>query len=277
MQASPSDPLVALEALMWEHMTRTEAIVQGNLSFIRALVAQLGQLASNLNTRSPGTLPSDTENPSPREKEHCKAITLRKGKQIGEPTIESVVAPQDIGKVITGEKVESEKLVDVLDKEIPQLVTHMPNVRSSKLSMQSNVLEVLSKKKKLSDMETIALIEGYSVVLKNKLPSKMKDLGSFTIPCSIGNYYLGKALCYLGASINLMPLSTLRKLGIGHIKPTIVTLQLADRSLAQLKGQIKDILVHVDKFVFLADFVILGCEADMKVPIILGRPFLAIR
>lgn len=78
----------------------------------------------------------------------------------------------------------------------------------------------------------------------------MKDHGSFTIPCSIGNHYLRKALCDLGASINLMLLSTFRKLGIGHMKPTVVTLQLADQSLAQPEGQIKDILVRVDKFIF---------------------------
>ncbi|XP_052489783.1 uncharacterized protein LOC128042478 [Gossypium raimondii] len=105
----------------------------------------------------------------------------------------------------------------------------------------------------------------------------MKDPRSFTIPCSIGNHYLGKALYDLGASINLIPLSTFRKLGIGHMKPTTVALQLVDRSLAQPEGKIKDILVRVDKFIFSADFIILYCKADKKVPIILGRPFLATR
>ncbi|XP_012458202.1 uncharacterized protein LOC105778996 [Gossypium raimondii] len=104
----------------------------------------------------------------------------------------------------------------------------------------------------------------------------MKDLGNFTIPCSIGNHYLGKALCDLGASINLMPLSTFRTLGIGHMKPTTVTLQLAYRSFAQPKGQIKYILVHMDKFVFPTNFIILDCKEDNEVPIILGQPFLAI-
>ena len=136
--------------------------------------------------------------------------------------------------------------------------------------------ELLSKKKKkLSDIETIVLTEGCSVILTNKLPPKMKDPGSFTIPCSIGNHYLGKALCDLGANINLMPLSTFRKLGIGHMKPTTVTLQLVDRSLAQPGGQIKDILVRVDKFIFLADFIILDCKVDKEVPIILRRLFLS--
>ncbi|XP_017620912.1 uncharacterized protein LOC108465108 [Gossypium arboreum] len=124
-------------------------------------------------------------------------------------------------------------------------------------------------------METIALIEGCSSVLTNELPPKMKDPRSFTIPCSINNHYLGKALYGLRASINLMPLSSFKKLGIGPIKPTTMTLQLADRSLAQPEGKIKDVLVRVDKFIFLANFIILDCEADIEVPIILGRSFLA--
>ncbi|XP_016747390.1 uncharacterized protein [Gossypium hirsutum] len=133
----------------------------------------------------------------------------------------------------------------------------------------------LSKKKKLTDIEIIALTEGFSAILTNKLPPKLKDPGSFTIPFLIGNHYLGKALCDFGASFNLMPLSNFKNLGIGHVKPTAVTLQLADRSLAQPEGQIKDVLVRMDKFIFLADFIILNCEADKKVPIILRRPFLA--
>ncbi|XP_012468864.1 uncharacterized protein LOC105786942 [Gossypium raimondii] len=98
----------------------------------------------------------------------------------------------------------------------------------------------------------------------------MKDPGSFTISCSFDNHYFGKALCE-GASINLMPLSTFRKLGISHMKPTAVTLQLAVRSLAQLEGQIKDNLIRMDKFIFLADFIIHDYETGKKVPIILGQ------
>ncbi|KAI3673298.1 hypothetical protein L6452_39415 [Arctium lappa] len=72
-----------------------------------------------------------------------------------------------------------------------------------------------------------------------------------------------------------MPLSVFKKLGIGEVRPTTVTLQLADRSLAYPKGKIEDILVKVDKFIFPADFLVLDYEEDKDVPIILGRPFLA--
>ena len=64
--------------------------------------------------------------------------------------------------------------------------------------------DVLSKKRKFGDYETVALSEECSAILQNKLPSKLKDPGSFTIPCVIGNVVFERALCDLGASINLM-------------------------------------------------------------------------
>ena len=84
-----------------------------------------------------------------------------------------------------------------------------------------------------------------------------------------------KALCDLGESINLMPFSIFRKLGLGEERPTTVTLQLAYRSLKHPRGVIEDVLVKVYKFIFPADFIVLDIEEDKDVPIILGRPFLS--
>ena len=86
---------------------------------------------------------------------------------------------------------------------------------------------------------------------------------------------MGKALCDLGASINLMSLSIFKRLGLGEAKPTTVTLQLADRSLKHPRGMIEDILVKVDKLILPADFIVLDMEEDREISIILGRPFLA--
>ncbi|PIN18141.1 DNA-directed DNA polymerase [Handroanthus impetiginosus] len=135
--------------------------------------------------------------------------------------------------------------------------------------------DIFSKKRCLGDYEIVALIEEYSAIIQNKLPPKLKDPESFTIPCTIGTYFSGRALCNLRASINLMPYSIYRTLGLGEAKPTSITLQLADRSLTYPSEVIEDILVKVDKFIFLADFVVFDMEADSKIPIILGRPFLA--
>ncbi|KAM6574928.1 hypothetical protein CsatA_023255 [Cannabis sativa] len=108
-----------------------------------------------------------------------------------------------------------------------------------------------------------------------KLPPKLRDPRSFTIPCTIGGIEGINAFCDFGDSINLMPLSVCTRLQLGEAKPTIVTLPLADRSLAHPRGVIEDVLVKVDKFIFPTDFIVLDMEEDSNVPIILGRPFLA--
>ena len=135
--------------------------------------------------------------------------------------------------------------------------------------------DILSRKRRLSEFETMNLIKECSAILQRKLPHKLKDSGSFTIPCKIGNSIFERALCDLGASINLMPLSIFRRLGLREARPTTVTLQLADKSLKHPRGVIKYVLVKVDKFIFLTDFIVLDMEEDKEIPIILGIPFLA--
>ncbi|XP_027337120.1 uncharacterized protein LOC113850776 [Abrus precatorius] len=137
--------------------------------------------------------------------------------------------------------------------------------------------EMLSNKKKLEEFETVRLNEECSAILLRKLLPKLKDPGSFTIPCTIGNSYFDKALCDLGASINLMPFSVFKRLGMQEPNPTSISLQLADSSITYPRGIVEDVLVKVDKFMFHADFIVLDMEEDDEVPIILGRPFLAIR
>ncbi|KAK0600713.1 hypothetical protein LWI29_017770 [Acer saccharum] len=134
--------------------------------------------------------------------------------------------------------------------------------------------ELLSNKRKLEEFETVALTEECSAILQNKLPPKLKDPGKFTIPCTIGHVKFESALIDSGASINLMPYSVFKKLGIGEVKPTRVTLQLADRSIKHPHGVLEDVLMKVGKFYFPVDFVILEMEEDFEVPLILGRPFL---
>ena len=135
--------------------------------------------------------------------------------------------------------------------------------------------DTLSKKRRLSDFKTVNLTEECSAILQRKLPHKLKDPDNFTIPYTIGNSIFERALCDLGASINLMLLSIFRRLGLGEACPTTVTLQLADSSLKHPKGMIEDVMVKVDKFIFPTDFIILDMERDKEIPIILGRPFLA--
>ncbi|KAA3477544.1 Transposon Ty3-I Gag-Pol polyprotein [Gossypium australe] len=131
--------------------------------------------------------------------------------------------------------------------------------------------DILSKKRRLGEFEIVGLTKRCTTVLMIKLPLKLKDPGNFSIPYSIGNHYVGKALCDLRVIINVIPPSIFRKLGIGKARPTMVTLQLADRCYAHQKVKLRT----VDKFIFPVDFLILDCEADKDVSIIIGRPFLA--
>ncbi|XP_057989091.1 uncharacterized protein LOC131172164 [Hevea brasiliensis] len=96
--------------------------------------------------------------------------------------------------------------------------------------------DILSKKRRLEDYETVAFTEECSSILQNKLPPKLKDPGSFAIPCLIGNMNIDKTLYDLGA---------------------------------------KNIPTKVGKFFIPVDFVVLEMEEDIQIPIILGRPFLA--
>ena len=137
------------------------------------------------------------------------------------------------------------------------------------------IKDIFSNKGRLLDFETVNLTEECSAILQRKLPQKLKDPGSFTIPRTMGNAIFERALCDLGASINLMPLSIFRRLGLSEARPTTVTLQLADWSLKHPRGVIEEVLVKVGKFIFPADFIILDMEEDKELPIILGRPFLA--
>ena len=83
---------------------------------------------------------------------------------------------------------------------------------------------ILAKKMRLGDYEIVALFEECSAILQKKLPPKLKDPGSFIIPCAVGDSVFEKALCDLGANINLMPMSIFKKLNLGEARPTKVTL-----------------------------------------------------
>ncbi|KAJ9147268.1 hypothetical protein P3X46_029445 [Hevea brasiliensis] len=114
--------------------------------------------------------------------------------------------------------------------------------------------EILSNKKKLEEFETVALTEESSAILQNKLPPKLKDPGT---------------------SVSLMPLSIYEKMKIGEMKPTTISLQLADRSIKFPIGVVENVPLKVGKFFIPVDFVVLEMEEDVHIPIILGRPFLA--
>ncbi|GKA90661.1 hypothetical protein Tco_0812531 [Tanacetum coccineum] len=111
--------------------------------------------------------------------------------------------------------------------------------------------------------------------INNTIPRKEKDPRSFTLPCFINDVYFDNALVDLGASVSVMPLLTYLNLGLGKLAHTRLTVELADRTVKYPKRIAENVLVGIGKFTFPVDFIILDMLEDIKVPLILGRPFLS--
>ncbi|XP_073290274.1 uncharacterized protein [Primulina huaijiensis] len=131
------------------------------------------------------------------------------------------------------------------------------------------------KRHKLKGCEKEKVGEHVSAVIQKTIPIKCSDPGTFSIPCTIGDTRLEKAMLYLGASINVMPDYVYNYLELGPLNKTGIVIQLADKSTVYPKGLIEDVLVKVDNFVFPTDFYVLDMEnEDFNSKILLGRPFL---
>ncbi|GKF47197.1 zinc finger, CCHC-type containing protein, partial [Tanacetum coccineum] len=120
--------------------------------------------------------------------------------------------------------------------------------------------------------------EAYSEAshINNSIPRMEKDPGSFTLPCFINNVCFDNALVDLGANVSVMPLSTYLNLGLGKLAHANLTVELADRTVKYPNGIAKNVLLGIGKFVFPVDFIILDMPEDIKMPLILERPFLSI-
>ncbi|GKB51469.1 putative reverse transcriptase domain-containing protein [Tanacetum coccineum] len=111
--------------------------------------------------------------------------------------------------------------------------------------------------------------------IDNFIPQKEKDPRSFTLPCYINNICFDDALANIGTSVNVIPFSTYLNLGLGELAHTKLTVELADRTMKYPKGIAENVLVGIGKFVLPVDFIILDFPEDVKVTLILGRPFLS--
>nr|XP_009801282.1 PREDICTED: uncharacterized protein LOC104247045 [Nicotiana sylvestris] len=119
-------------------------------------------------------------------------------------------------------------LIDALN-EMPGYAKMMKDLMSCKFDFQ--------------DLATVTLTQTYSAIVMRPIAEKLSDPGSFTIPCTIGNYAFAKELCDLGESINLMTLDIYKRLGIGRARPTSMLLQLADRTVKRPSGILDNVLV----------------------------------
>ncbi|PIN00225.1 hypothetical protein CDL12_27273 [Handroanthus impetiginosus] len=135
--------------------------------------------------------------------------------------------------------------------------------------------DTLSKKRRLDDYEMVTLIEECSAIIQKKSSSKLKDTTSVKTSCKISTHFLRRALCDLGAGINLMPHSIYCTLSLGKAEPISITLQLANTSLIYPRAIIDDIFVEIYKFIFIVDFIVVNKEADSEITITFGIALLA--
>ena len=266
---------------------------------LKNLETQVGQLALTLQSQKKDVFPSDTKK-NPKD---CMAVQLRSGKEL-EMMKEKNDSSTEKGSPEKEEELEKKKGVDRKDIQGSKPAVPFPQrLQKSKIEEQfarflktfqkleismpftevvtqmplyaKFLKDILSKKRKIVEEGIVNLTATCSALMKKELPKKMKDPGSFTIPCIIEGVEIQKALCDSGASINLMPLSVAKQLSLGELIPTTITLQMADRSMVKPEGVLEDVLVTVGKFVFPMDIIILDMEEDSQVPLMLGRPFLA--
>ena len=134
-------------------------------------------------------------------------------------------------------------------------------------------------KRKLGVHNDAFMTEQSTSLIRNNFPPKYKDPGSPTISIVVGNSKLECDLVDLGASVNLLPYSAYVDLGLRELEPTNITLQLADRSVKIHGGIVNDLLVQVNRFYFLVDFVVLDTQPVVsqgsQFLVILGTPLLA--
>nr|GEZ14996.1 hypothetical protein [Tanacetum cinerariifolium] len=284
-----------------ELRNKMKSLIQTSLSNqtneIKNMMASLLQI-NTASTSGSGSLPSNTV---ANTKGELKAITTRSGLVIDGPTVPT---PSRFINQEEDERVKEtftdSNLAEYTMKVSPpptqkykpssqrEFVVHQRDPRYPNISYPSRMLKqkqqekdekmlkaLLSNKEKLQELANTPLNENCSAVILKKLPEKHGDPGKFLIPCSFSELKC-KALADLDASINLMPLSVWKKLGLPELIPTRMTLELANRAICTPDGIVRDIFVPVGKFTFPADFVIVDYESDPRFPLILGRPFLRI-
>ncbi|KAK7832238.1 hypothetical protein CFP56_026689 [Quercus suber] len=282
---------------------------------VRETKSHITRLTNSLSGIERGKLPSQTQpNPinqnlkigSKDKHEEVKAVTiLRSGKEIDKSS--PLVTKKSKETPVEKEKDETESLEfgEIEQCPIPppfpqalklprkldtasEILEHLHQVKIN-LPLLHVIKQVPAYAKVIKDLCTIKrkhhvkktafLTEQVSAVIQHKTPPKYKDPGCPTISCTIGDYIMEHALLDLGASVNLIPFSVYQKLGLGELKPTSITLQLANRSVREPRGIVEDVLVKIEQFYYPVDFIVLDYQSvlhpSVHTPIILGRPFLA--
>ncbi|CAM8972832.1 unnamed protein product [Rhodiola kirilowii] len=201
--------------------------------------------------------------PIEEEKEHEEPILMRK-------YVPMVPFPQRLNK----SKLDAhfQRFVEMLKKLYVTLPFH--EVITQNPTYAKFLKDIVSNRRVIEESSMVALNAECSAIVQSRMPRKMQDQGSFSIPISIDKIEIDRALCDLGASISLIPYSLYEKIDMGELHPTTISLKLADRSSRVPNGVLRDVPIKVGKFFIPVDFYVLDMDSEQETPVILGRPFL---
>ncbi|XP_057719520.1 uncharacterized protein LOC130933940 [Arachis stenosperma] len=194
-------------AILVSSLTKaTHSFINETRSSIRNLEVQVGQLSKRIPEIPPDTLPSNIE-VNPREE--CKAITMELEAEL-----------EENGKCISFDDYSSSSEdEDTREEQVARYLRAL---------IKSNAKLFATKPLK---EEPPMLTKELHALVQQGLPQKLPDPGRFLIPCTIGTMTFAKALCDIGSSINLMPLSVMEKLGILKVQPAHVSLEMANNTM----------------------------------------------
>nr|GFA57181.1 hypothetical protein [Tanacetum cinerariifolium] len=235
------------------------------------------------------SLPNNT---IPTPKGEAKAITTRSGMSYKEPPIAppdvdqqeptevttdtELPSLEDIQPSFVQVEVQVDKPAEEPSVVIPKAKANLPYPSRLNFERRTTFLQLTFEQQGQAhrinqDASKQKLLSSSS----EKLPEKLGDPGRFLIPCDFFKFNNCLVIVDLGASINLMLLSTWKKLRLPTLNDTKMVLELADRTISKSMGVAENVFVKVGIFYFPADFVVLDFVADPRVPLILGRPFLS--
>ncbi|XP_048599565.1 uncharacterized protein LOC125579766 [Brassica napus] len=140
-------------------------------------------------------------------------------------------------------------------------------------SMRSLVKGLISGKTS-ADSDIMMVSKECSAVLQNRTVRKLEDPRKVVLSVQIGKIVFACSLCDLGSSVNLMPYSVAKRMGLTNFKPTKISLVFADRSVKLPVGVLEDLQVQIGDTTVPADFVVLELEDEPKDLLILGHPLL---
>ncbi|XP_058741289.1 uncharacterized protein LOC131613657 [Vicia villosa] len=244
-----------LEDTLTQFMQASMDNQRSNEAAIKNLENQVGQLAKQLSEQQPGA--SFSANTQTNPKEHCKAIFTRSGKEVNSGVNEEVIVEDEEEIIVEdeekdvivekeGEKSEEKIEEELVEKERKEKEEREKNDKKVKRNKKRNE-NMLTKKKKYTDEETVVLDAHCSAIIQKTPPRKEADPGRVILPITIGGNYISNGLVDLGSSINLIPLSVVKKLGNIEMKHTRITLQLADKSIISPYGVVQDMLPPKDE------------------------------